>query len=302
MDTKSTQFTAYDILGYLVPGLAFFALIDCSFAFHTQQMALSYEAITNRYQVISWKAAIPLALVSYFVGHLISFVSSMTIERYARWRYGHPMQFLLDDSAAYPRFFQAGGKSIGWSKALRFTTALALAPIFIFESILLITGILRNYIRSMGPDLASVVKKALAWLRDKAGMVSDPSKEYPAEFESLAINYTLESAPSHIFTLRNYIVLYGFLRSMTLVLVLATWVMALHVAVSVWAKEKSVMAALPYLWAGILGGGFICTICYGAYLKFWTRYNKEALMGLAAVYLKEQTSFTTDLLTSRSKS
>lgn len=78
-------------------------------------------------------------------------------------------------------------------------TAFALAPIFIFESVLLVTGILRNYIRSMGPDLASVVKEALAWLRSKAGMVSDPSKDYPSEFESLAINYTLESAPSHIF-------------------------------------------------------------------------------------------------------
>ncbi len=226
----------------------------------------------------------------------------MTIEPYARWRYGHPMKFLLNDSAEYPSFFKAGGKSIGWSKAFRFVTAFALAPIFIFESVLLVTGILRNYIRSMGPDLASVVKEALAWLRSKAGMVSDPSKDYPSEFESLAINYTLESAPSHILTLRNYVVLYGFLRSMTLVLVLATWGMSLHVAGCVWVKEKCIVTAAPYLLAGILGGGFICTISYGAYLKFWTRYNKEVLMGLTAVYLKEQTSSTTDLVNSRNKS
>lgn len=302
MDTKSIQFTAYDFLGYLVPGLALFALIDCSFAFHAQHMALSYEAITCRYQAVSLKAAIPLALISYFIGHLISFVSSMTIERYARWRYGHPMKFLLDDSAEYPSFFQAGGKSICWSKVLRSVTAFALAPIFIFESVLLVTGILRNYIRSMGPDLASVVKNALAWLRNKAGMISDPSKDYPSEFESLAINYTLECAPSHIFTLRNYVVLYGFLRSMTLVLVLTTWAVSLHVAGLVWAKEKCPILAFPYLFVGVLAGGFICSISYGAYLKFWTRYNKEALMGLTAVYLKEQFSNTNDPINSREKS
>lgn len=295
------QFTAYDVLGYLVPGLAFFALIDSSFAFHTQNMELSYEAITGRYLTVSWKSAIPLALVSYFIGHLISFVSSMTIERYARWRYGHPMKFLLDDSSGYPRFFDAGGKSIGWSRALRFVTAFALAPISIFESLLLFSGILRNYIRSMGPDLASVVKAALAWLRNKAGMVSDPSKEYPAEFESLAINYTLEAAPSHIYTLRNYVVLYGFLRSMTLVLVFATWGISLHVAASVWLKEKCMMVVFPYLVVCLLGGGFVCAISYGAYLKFWTRYNREALMGLAAVYLKEQTSSAIDFLSSQKR-
>lgn len=290
METKSPQFTAYDILGYLVPGLAFFALVDSSMAFHYLGMKFTYVAITGRYMSIPWQASIPLMLVSYFLGHLISFVSSMTIERYARWRYGHPMKFLLDETGTYPDFFGTGGKSGRWSKILRFMTALALAPVFIFESILLGTGILRNYIRSMGPELSSAVKEALRWLRGKAGMMSDPSSEYPAEFESLAINYTLEAAPSHVITLRNYIVLYGFLRSMTLVLVFATWAISLHAAVHMGFKEQSIWVGWSNFSSCMFFGGIVCTISYGAFLKFWTRYNKEALMGLTAVYLREQSS------------
>lgn len=302
MVNTSPQFTAYDVLGYLVPGLAFYALVDCSFAFHHQKMEPSYTALTARYMNVSWQAAVPLALVSYFIGHLISFVSAMTLERYARWRYGHPMKFLLDDSAKFPPFLKGGEKGLGFCRTLlRLGTALALAPIVAFEAVLLLSGILPNYIRSMGKDLALVVKKALEWLRAKAGMERDPSDEYPAEFESLAINYTLESAPSHIFTLRNYIVLYGFLRSMTLVMVLMTWTVSLHVTTLVGMKENCIGTALLCLLVCLLVGGFFCTICYGAYLKFWTRYNKEALMGLAAVYLKEQTCETASLPSRRKK-
>ena len=73
METKSPQFTAYDILGYLVPGLAFFALVDSSMAFHYLGMKFTYVAITGRYLSIPWQASIPLMLVSYYLGHLISF-------------------------------------------------------------------------------------------------------------------------------------------------------------------------------------------------------------------------------------
>ncbi|MFN4944397.1 MAG: hypothetical protein ACK5G9_11470 [Akkermansiaceae bacterium] len=290
MDTKTLQFTAYDFLGYLVPGLAFFALVDMSIAFHFQHMPLSYDAMCGRYSQIKWQGAIPLALLCYYVGHMVSFLSSMTIERYARWRYGHPMRFLLEYPSVYPRFFNTGGNSGNWSKFFRFFTAIVLWPLWFWESLLLVTGILKNYIRSMGPQLVATVKEALAWLREKAGITIDPSPDYPTEFESLAINFTLESAPAHVYSLRNYVVLYGFIRSMTLLLVIAVWLLSLHVGSQFYANGASIwLLVSTFILTGMAGGVF-CVISYGAYLKFWTRYNREALLGLTAVYLKEKGS------------
>ena len=45
----------------------------------------------------------------------------------------------------------------------------------------------------------------------------------------------------------------------------------------------------------ILSGGFFCAISYGAFLKFWTRYNREALMGMTAVFLKENLNAVLDI-------
>lgn len=286
MDAKSLHFSAYDVLGYMVPGLALLALVDCSVAFHGGGMQLTYEAITTRYTSIPWKGAVALLLVSYYVGHLISFASSMTIERHARWCYGHPMRFLLDGEINYPGYFAAGGKTKNWSRLLRGLTGLALLPIAAFEFILLRTGIIKNYIRSMGPEFNEAVGKALQALCAKAKMKRNPSREYPAEVELLAIHYTLESAPAHIHTLRNYVVLYGFLRSMTLVLVVFTCAAALHVGLAVALKFGSFQAIGSFA-AVLLGCGLFCTVSYGAFLKFWARYNREALMGLTAVYLRD---------------
>jgi hypothetical protein len=253
-------------------------------------MNFDYGSICQRYMSIKWQAAIPLLLVSYYVGHLVSFISSMSIERYARWRYGHPMYFLLDNSGEYPCFFKTGGEGPVWSQILRLFTAVAIWPLWFWEFMLLKSNILRNYVRSMGPELVATVNEALGWLREKAGIKVDPSPNYPAEFESLAINYTLEAAPAHVFSLRNYIVLYGFLRAMTLIVVIVSWLASLHTGWYYWNKEKNALIACGMFFLVGLGCGVICLISYGAFLKFWTRYNREALMGLTAVYLKESSS------------
>jgi hypothetical protein len=288
MEAKTPQFSAYDILGYLVPGLSLILLIDCSIAFHSEEIALTYKSITSRYSTISWGTAIPLLLISYFLGHMVSFVSSMTIERHAKWRYGHPMEFLLSETnASLPDYFATSGRNSKWSKGLRFITAVSILPIFIFEYPLVITKVIQNYIRSLGPDLGKAVRKAIKGLCDRCGVSLSVSKEYPAEFELLAINYALETAPSHVFTLRNYVVLYGFLRSMTFILVMSTWIITLHVGYTFMRYEDGLSIGILYTILVFIASGFLCAVSYGAFLKFWTRYNKEALMGITAVFLKE---------------
>lgn len=286
MDSKSSHFSAYDVLGYMVPGLALLSLVDFSVAYHWGGMELTYEAITNRYTSIPWKGAIALLLLSYYVGHMVSFVSAMTIERHARWFYTHPMEFLLARENKFPRYFDTGGASKCFSKLLRGAVGMMLIPIVFFEATLLKTGLVKNYIRHLSPELRAIAGKALDSLCERAKIYRDSSTSYPAEFELLAIHYTLESAPSHIQSLRNYVVLYGFLRSMTFVLVVFTWAAAIHIGFAI-AIDFGLIEAIAAFSMVVLICGIFCTISYCAFLKFWTRYNKEALMGLSVIFLKE---------------
>lgn len=289
MEPKSPQFTPYDFLGYLVPGLALAAIVDLSIAFHVANLGLSYTSITLRYSSIPWTGAIPLILISYYLGHLVSFVSAMTIERHSKWRYGHPMRFLRaksDDPS--PRYFDTGGGSPVFSKILRGLTASAIAPISLFECPLFWCKIIGNYVRPLGPDLQDAVDSAMNRLSKDAGIKLNASQEYPAEFERIAIHYALETAPAHVYTLRNYVVIYGFLRSMTLMMVLAVWLFSFH------ATYSSCHAGHGFLHSGCVFlltfcvGGLICSISYGSFLKFWSRYNKEALMAVITVLLKDK--------------
>ena len=145
---------------------------------------------------------------------------------------------------------------------------------------------MKNYVRSLGPDLSSAVDRSMEKLCAHAGVQLSGSTEYPSEFERLAIHYALETAPAHVFTLRNYVVLYGFLRSMTMILILMTWLLAAHVFHFLLISRICLCSAVCGFLSVLIIGGFFSSICYGSFLKFWTRYNREALMAVTAAFVK----------------
>jgi len=83
----------------------------------------------------------------------------------------------------------------------------------------------------------------------------------------------LEAAPNHVYSLRNYVVLYGFLRSISLLFIALFWVVVYHLnghliwwEVLVWSS----MAAISSY------------VVYAAFLKFKIRYHKEGIMAVIA--------------------
>lgn len=292
MEPKSPQFSTYDFLGYLLPGLVLIGLVDCSWLYHASKTPLTWELMINRYATLSWDNAIPLALIGYFLGHMVSFASAIIIEDHATRMHGHPNCFLVRHMRIrylYCGVFEAGQYlSVAGKKLLKLIILIFMLPVSWVEW--MVTRFLRlsrKLNSPLNPMLRMCVKAAEDRLLDTLD-VKTPRGKRPTRrnddlhwgngLEKLALHYALEMAPAHVYTLRNYVVLYGFLRAMTLILLVVIWMIAGHLWIT-----GSFGAGVLVL---VVGGLAICP-CYGAYLKFWTRYHREALMAFLAASVRE---------------
>ncbi len=275
MEPKTPQLTAYDLLGYLVPGLAFIAFADLSIAFHLNHINFEYAKIIERYRGVSWGAAIPLMLLAYYLGHIISFLSSYTLERHARWIYGAPSKVLLGEGP--PCYFF---KPFNFNWAVKLAIAVFMFPILWIELLGKLLKLRNSDLNAFDDLVKDMVNKAHANLFYRSGL--DFSKYSAREFrqydyERLGLHYALESAPAHLFSLRNYVVLYGFLRSMSFVFLLICWTLIFHYII----EFRFDKLCLYFLSVGIF-----CFISYAAFLKFWFRYYRESMMAVTAIFLK----------------
>jgi len=291
MEPKAPQFSAYDFLGYLMPGLVLIALIDCTWLYHAKSIALSWDYLTERYSALKWQDTIPLVLFGYFLGHTVSFLSSMIVEEHARLMHGSPASFIV--RKAKPSYFDCGKWTLkrGFGNAvivvIRFCMAMFMFPLTWIE--ILFSRIVPVSRRYTFP-ITRLLKRCLIAAEDRflhemgvttpAGNPPGRSKDelhWGLGFERLALHYALETAPAHLFTLRNYVVLYGFLRSMTFILLVVAWIIAGHLF---WLGQFK----HAFMVLGI--GGIVVAPSYGGFLKFWTRYHKEALMAFLAAMAK----------------
>lgn len=285
MEPKAPQFTPYDIIGYLVPGLAMLALVDITIVYHHNHSEVSIEWLIARYNSIKWQGAIPLILLGYYIGHLVSFLSASTLEKHAVWLHGHPMKFLLFSKV--DNYFKME-KDIKWYTF--FFTFLIKILIFIFmipcSWIELIFGKLlglnRNYFKPFDKMLCDAASSAFANLCIRVKLdIAILEENHPSHYdiEKLSLHYALETAPAHIYSLRNYVAIYGFLRSMTFVCLVATWIVSYHLFIIVSWKYALLFQ---------FGSGVIVFISYGAFLKFYIRYHSETIMAIIAVYAKSK--------------
>jgi hypothetical protein len=295
MEPKNPHLTAYDFLGYLVPGLATLALIDLWFFSEIDHQTLTYQTISDRYSEIKWEGLVPAIFLAYFLGHVVSFLSATVLERYAQWRYDTPAKFLIyethgwffrksaPESSPYPvSVFQLKAEPIvnrlGKIVISLFIVSISLPDILLSN----ILGIDRRYCKRVSHVVKSALKNGMERLRIRLGLSRTEFGETTSwnhGFERLGLHFAIEGAPAHVVTLRNYVVLYGFLRSMTFVLILIFWTLIFtgcKIALCPFdvVFSDSIMVCIP------VSGLALCS--YAAFLKFWKRYHEEAIYAFLA--------------------
>ncbi|TAM50995.1 MAG: hypothetical protein EPN53_07330 [Acidobacteria bacterium] len=272
---KQNPFSLYDFLGYLVPGAVFLCAVVV--LRRIAQQPVSWSALLVPFDVLGKvQFFVPLVLLAYVVGHLLSFISSITVERYAIWTLGYPSRYLLGNR---PGRFLCPLKARKARAAIRIFTAVLLAPASGIEGIAAWLGFRPLYAKPLDPLLRHCIKQKVngfaSTMYDLSGLpLAKPDEE--RDFFRLVYHYALENAPAHVPKMQNYVALYGFTRTLVLEGVLLFWL----------AVTGSVFGLVPWRVGTSLAvmsalGAFVL---YIDFIKFYRKFSLEATMALLAVW------------------
>jgi len=291
---KQNPFSLYDVLGYIIPGIFVFITIEITFFFKFETVTNcdikniyidEFPRLINRIDSIGVNSIILLLISSYIVGHLFSYGSSITIEKYLNWNYGYPSKYLLniqdsmecskDCSCSKKRkcsankYFRKDDKlHIRIWKILLF---ILLLPTTLLDIILNFCGLRDFYAKPLDSTLISIIKTKTNILLKKLGEKEDDNQN--SDFFRLIQHYTFENCKQHHSKFTNYVALYGFLRTITLIFNLLTWYFLIHTL----GFSKFCTYKYFVLFALIISS----YIFFMSFIKFYRRYTLEGLMVLA---------------------
>lgn len=281
MPSKPNPFSLYDFLGYFTPGAIFIYLL-LGFYAHLQPGTDVHSAVKDYLGFDKPELYIPFTLFAYALGHILAFVSSITVERYSIWAVGYPSKYLLG-------LKNAGYYAISEKKAarivLRTLTWIALFPVTLWDKILgEWFGFRDLYAKPLdGLLIEALNKKMSRLLRTHAGITRIKEEDslhqlVEHDFFRYAYHYAVEHAPNHLPKMQNYVALYGFLRTLTLISVFFFWT-------TLWHLGDDRMS-FPVIASLALGASGMSYVLFMGFVKFYRRFSLEALMALAVTYEK----------------
>ena len=273
MEIKQNPFSLYDFLGYFVPGALFFMGLAAIPLISNPSTNLANDILNSLDQVSFYLTFI---LISYLVGHILSFVSSLTIENYANWKVGYPSKYLLGEP--YPKYMQ--------SKGTEHKTARKLMHVFVWVLLFPITfwditiGNLFHldkllYARPLDPLLIKIIKGKLKVFSEKyAGLSAEDININETGDFRFSYHYAVEHAPAHFPKMQNYVALYGFTRTITMVIVLLFW----WILIIFFWERTLFWDSLPML---VFLSAF-SFISFLNFMKFYRRFSLEVMMAVVA--------------------
>jgi len=265
-------FSIYDFLGYLIPGAFLcYGLVCFHMYFH------GYVTLSNMVnEFISFSninLIVPFVLISYISGHVVSYLSSITIERYSVWTLGYPSEFLFKPIKS--RIFDLEeGQCLRC--LLRLLTLILLLPITIPE---IIFGKYLNGRRLFAKQLDKHLGSYVLHVTNKINEISNYG-EYPVDgiadvqekdYFRILYHYAIEKFPVHKAKMQNYVALYGFNRTVSLIFVIFFWISSIMMI-----KEIFIF----YISTPILV--LFAFLMYLNFVKFYRKFTLETYMAISS--------------------
>ena len=225
-------FSIHDFLGYVLPGgvallLAYMVYKNPDTSYMTSQEFI--DAIKNTIKALSKggintiELSVAYLIASYIVGHIVAYLSSITVERMAIWHYNYPSVFLLADERKARFFsdikdqwkdnkkFEASGNLI-----LRVLVSLLLLPLTICLLLIKRLHLDQYFIKPLDSYLKESIKLKFEILAKNLGL-SEIEKTKDSDTHRVIYHYMYENFPGHRAKMDNYVALYGVLRALTLI-------------------------------------------------------------------------------------
>lgn len=266
---KQNPFSLYDFLGYFIPGalLIYIYLFIEYLKNLTEPFKLTeFLKDTQDFQIDKFLFFI---IISYSLGHLVNFISSITIEKYANWKYDYPSKYLLG--------VKNDTKFLKTFSFKRIILIILILPISILDFVLGEFFKFKNlYTRKLDNLLIDIIKeKGTKLVNDLYKNLQGNTDGFTIrehDFHRIFTHYTFENSKNHQFKLVNYVVLYGFLRTLSLITISLFWYL-------VYLK---LMIGNDFIcWYHFLITGLISYTFFMAFMKFYRRYTLEGLMLIA---------------------
>ena len=289
---EKNPFSIYDFMGYLFPGILvmFILCYVCCGSFNPYDI-FNLEVFISAFKLdvgVSTCMIGRIALfvvISYILGHLISYLSALTIELVFRRTFGYPSTYLFHSSRITwknmcENYFETIPKANRrYMKAcvmcLKILLLLVVAPISIMNFTLgHFTGLNLFMTRSLDNNLISIVQRKYNTMLKKLNIeIVDSSK---MDKHRLVMHYAYHNVQTSQNKTENYIALYGFLRCISFIFCLAFDALVIYGITTIDFSAK-------VSWSLIIEMGILFSIAYIAYLgftKFYRKYTLENYMAL----------------------
>lgn len=285
MPFKQNPFSLYDFLGYFIPGAVFVSSV-CGWAILETSMypgsvnhsiSTTSKTLVTFLQDLHWFATFIFIVASYIFGFAMSLASGIVVEGYLILRKDYPSKFRFSDynnKTNRPCFF------IGKFRGLfdYFCCGVA-APVAIID--FLIGKLLKledTYYKIFKEDERAVADAAVRTIFQKIGLAGpDNLSLSDYNWHKYVYHYIYENTTNHATKIQNYVALYGFSRTVSMVFIFIFWT-------SIYAfcfghTSYSCTAFLVHL---LLFSILAYTFFLG-FTKFYRRYTDEIFMAAIAM-------------------
>lgn len=219
-------------------------------------------------------------ILSYTLGHILSFLSTLTIENFTVWMFGYPSKNLLGISKKERYFVKKKNKNNTDNFILTILSFLLRCLLFIFLLPISISSVsignvlnLNNsvYKKSLGKPYKKFIKTKIKTLFQTIHNSNYQMNFNKVDYNKLLIHHSYNINTPHQPKLMNYVALYGFLRVISFVFNLLSIYLFLHLFFS---KQTDLKADLITFFIS----SFLTYVTFLGYLKFYRRYTQENLM------------------------
>lgn len=288
---QKNPFSIYDFFGYLFPGLFVVLMILVFYSADKITFDSVMRVFTENkdwFSSVSVLKMTSLIVISYIVGHVLAYVSSITIERFSLWLWGYPSEFLMNQRSD-TSYWESNVSPCGTNKVslnvedgkigktiyfyllkliIRFCMGLFLLPISLI------------YLMSKSINLDGFITRSLDpiminWVNDKViALTKIMSIEIPdkhdLDYSRIIYHYYLHQRNATFMQKTdNFVALYGFLRSVTLAFNLIT----LYIVTDSIIHENLLNNIVL-----IIGFAISTFVLFLAFMKFYRRYSLEIFM------------------------
>lgn len=285
---KQNPFSFYDFLGYLIPGGVFICCL--SFMFVPDFLGVIGELSPKLKNSTFAESSILIALiiVSYIIGHFLSLLSALFVEKYLTDTYGWPSQYLFisissDSSKSIKRYFlhlqheysvgNINRKDIARRIFKQIVSDVVLLPVVVIERIMY------RFLGVRPTKLPEPLNHSLLKRLTKFFEKSEIEVPYnileegylKGDLFRFIYHYAQENSENHVHKMANYVALYGFSRNICFVFVLLFWASLFQSQIESWSYWYS------------FGLAIVSSVFFYGFEKFYRRYTLEALMACVSI-------------------